>query len=128
MAFARNPGRVMSRDQLNHAIAGHDAELYGRGVDMHIGRLRRKIEPDPNTPRFILTVSGAGYKFAAGSAAHRRRTQDLFETAGLRGQAEAEPALLDGISLAGVVPERTQRERQFAQFRIGATAADCAVL
>src|SRR3984957_636665 len=107
MAFARNPGRVMSRDQLSHAIAGHGAELYGRSVDMHIGRLRRKIEPDAKAPRFILTVSGTGYKLAAGPRPIRGGTQDLFETAGLRGQPEGKPALLDGISLAGVVPERT---------------------
>jgi DNA-binding response OmpR family regulator/predicted ATPase len=65
IALARNPGRVLSRDQLNHAVAGRDAEPYGRGVDMQIRRLRRKIETDPTAPRFILTVSGAGYKFAA---------------------------------------------------------------
>jgi LuxR family maltose regulon positive regulatory protein len=64
-AFARNPGRVLSRDQLSHAIAGHGAEPYGRSIDMHVGRLRSKIESDPKAPRFILTVSGAGYKFAA---------------------------------------------------------------
>jgi class 3 adenylate cyclase/predicted ATPase len=67
MAFARNPGRVLSRDQLNQAIAGRNAEPYGRGIDMQIRRLRSKIESDPTTPRFILTVSGAGYKFAADS-------------------------------------------------------------
>ena len=66
IAFVRNPGRVLSRDQLSQAIAGHGEELYGRGIDMHVGRLRRKIEPDPKAPRFIITVSGAGYKFAAG--------------------------------------------------------------
>lgn len=66
IAFVRNPGRVLSRDQLSRAIAGHGEELYGRGIDMHVGRLRRKIEPDPKAPRFIITVSGAGYKFAAG--------------------------------------------------------------
>ena len=64
-AFARSPGRVLSRDQLRHAVAGHGAEPYDRSIDMHVTRLRRKIEPDPKTPRFILTVSGAGYKFVA---------------------------------------------------------------
>jgi DNA-binding response OmpR family regulator/class 3 adenylate cyclase/predicted ATPase len=67
MALARNPGRVLSRDQLNQAIAGRDAEPYGRGVDMQIRRLRSKIEADPTAPRFIMTVSGAGYKFAVGN-------------------------------------------------------------
>jgi DNA-binding response OmpR family regulator/class 3 adenylate cyclase/predicted ATPase len=66
IALARSPGRVLSRDQLSHAIVGHGAELYGRSIDVQIGRLRRKIEPVPKVPRFILTVSGAGYKFAAG--------------------------------------------------------------
>jgi predicted ATPase/DNA-binding response OmpR family regulator/class 3 adenylate cyclase len=65
IAFVRNPGRVLSRDQLGQAIAGHGEELYGRSIDMHVGRLRRKIEPDPKAPRFIITVSGVGYKFAA---------------------------------------------------------------
>ncbi len=64
-AFARSPGRVLSRDQLRHAVAGHGAEPYDRSIDMHVTRLRRKIEPDPKAPRFILTVSGAGYKFVA---------------------------------------------------------------
>ena len=64
VALVRNPGRVLSRDQLSQAIAGHGEELYGRSIDMHVGRLRRKIEPDPKAPRFIITVSGAGYKFA----------------------------------------------------------------
>ncbi len=64
-AFARSPGRVLSRDQLRHAVAGHGAEPYDRSIDMHVARLRRKIEPDPKAPRFILTVPGDGYKFVA---------------------------------------------------------------
>jgi DNA-binding response OmpR family regulator len=57
MALARSPGRVRSRDELNHAIAGHGSERYGRSVDMQIGRLRRKIEPNQKAPTLILTVS-----------------------------------------------------------------------
>jgi TolB-like protein/DNA-binding response OmpR family regulator/Tfp pilus assembly protein PilF len=64
-AFGRNAGRVLSRDQLCHAAFGRGVEPYERSIDMHIARLRRKIEPDPNVPRFILTVPGAGYKFVA---------------------------------------------------------------
>jgi DNA-binding response OmpR family regulator/class 3 adenylate cyclase/predicted ATPase len=105
MAFLRNTGRVLSRDQLSHAIAGHDAEPYGRSVDMQIGRLRRKIEPDPKAPRYILTVSGAGYKFASAPQTIKGNRESLAAI-GLSGQTEVEPARFDGISLGGVVSER----------------------
>jgi DNA-binding response OmpR family regulator len=64
-ALVANPCRVLSRDQLRRAVVGHGAEPYDRNVDMLIARLRRKIESDPKSPRFILTVPGVGYKFAA---------------------------------------------------------------
>jgi class 3 adenylate cyclase/DNA-binding response OmpR family regulator/predicted ATPase len=63
-AFVDSPRRVLSRDQLRYAVAGHGAESYDRTVDVLVARLRRKIEPDPKAPRFILSVPGAGYKFA----------------------------------------------------------------
>jgi DNA-binding response OmpR family regulator/class 3 adenylate cyclase/predicted ATPase len=110
MAFARSPGRVLSRDQLNHAIAGHDAEPYGRSVDMQIGRLRRKIEPDPTAPRFIVTVSGAGYKFAAGRQTVEGNRESLAAI-GSQQQTEVEPARFDGIDLPDVVSERTRLPR-----------------
>src|SRR5262245_17812898 len=62
--LARHAGRVMSRDQLLDAALGRRADPYDRSVDVLIGRLRRKIEPDPKAPRFIVTVPGEGYKFA----------------------------------------------------------------
>jgi len=65
VGFVGNPCRVLSRDQLRRAVVGHGAQPYDRNVDMLISRLRRKIESDPNSPRFILTVPGLGYKFAA---------------------------------------------------------------
>lgn len=105
MAFARNPGRVLSRDQLNHAIAGRDAEPYGRGVDMQIRRLRSKIEPDPTTPRFILTVSGAGYKFCAGSRTIEE-DREISPAFGPDAQAKPAPGRLDNTAEAGAVPER----------------------
>jgi DNA-binding response OmpR family regulator/class 3 adenylate cyclase/predicted ATPase len=100
MAFARSPGHVLSRDQLSHAIAGHGAEPYGRGVDMQIRRLRRKIEADPKVPRFILTVSGAGYKLAAGprTVEGNHKSSAPIET---RGQLGGEPIQLNGIGPAG---------------------------
>jgi DNA-binding response OmpR family regulator/class 3 adenylate cyclase/predicted ATPase len=64
-AFVCNPHRVLSRDHLRRVVVGHGIERYDRSVDVLVGRLRRKIEPDPKAPKFILTVSGVGYKFAA---------------------------------------------------------------
>src|SRR5215471_14681235 len=63
-AFVGNPCRVLSRDQLRRAVVGYGAGPYDRNVDMLIARLRRKIEPNPKSPQFILTVPGLGYKFA----------------------------------------------------------------
>ena len=62
-ALVDSPRRVLSRDQLRYAVAGRGAEPYDRSVDMLVSRLRRKIEPDPKAPRFILSVPGIGYKF-----------------------------------------------------------------
>ena len=64
--FARWPGRVLSRDHLLGTLAGREADVFDRSVDMLVSRLRRKIEPDPKRPRLIVTVSGSGYKLAAG--------------------------------------------------------------
>jgi DNA-binding response OmpR family regulator len=64
-AFVRQPGRVLSRDELTYVVAGRGAEPDDRSVDVLISRLRRKIEPDPKTPRIIVTMPGEGYKFTA---------------------------------------------------------------
>jgi two-component system OmpR family response regulator len=65
LAFGQHAGRVLSRDELTHVVAGRGAEPDDRSVDVLISRLRRKIEPDPKTPRIIVTVPGEGYKFTA---------------------------------------------------------------
>ncbi len=65
LAFVRQPGRVLSRDELTHVVAGRGAEPDDRSVDVLISRLRRKIEPDPKAPRMIVTMPGEGYKFTA---------------------------------------------------------------
>jgi adenylate cyclase len=62
--FLRHPARAMSRDQLLQAVAGRGADAFDRSVDVLVGRLRRKVEPDPKNPRLIVTVPGVGYKFA----------------------------------------------------------------
>src|SRR5262249_37640810 len=63
-AFVASPCQTLSRDQLRRAVVGQGVEPYGRSVDMLVARLRRKVEPNPKTPRFILCVPGVGYKFA----------------------------------------------------------------
>jgi adenylate cyclase len=63
--FVRRPGRVLSRDQLLDAVVGRRAALFDRSIDVLVGRLRRKIEPDPKQPSLIVTVPGEGYRFSA---------------------------------------------------------------
>jgi class 3 adenylate cyclase/tetratricopeptide (TPR) repeat protein len=62
--LATHPRRVLSRDMLLDATAGRRFEPFDRSVDVMVGRLRRKIEPDPKVPRLIVTGPG-GYQFAA---------------------------------------------------------------
>ena len=62
--LARQPGRVFTRAQLLDAIRGEDAEPFDRAVDAHVKNLRRKLEPDPKNPRYVVTVHGVGYKLA----------------------------------------------------------------
>jgi DNA-binding response OmpR family regulator len=59
------PGRVFTRDELlDRLYPGGDTAVIDRVVDVHIGKLRQKIEPAPSDPRYILTVHGVGYRFA----------------------------------------------------------------
>jgi DNA-binding response OmpR family regulator len=60
----REPGRAFSRLELLEQVFGFDYEGLERTVDVHVMNLRRKIEPDPAAPTYILTVYGVGYKFA----------------------------------------------------------------
>ncbi len=62
-ALARQPGRVFTRAQLLDGIHGVAFESYERAIDAHIKNIRKKIEPVPSEPRYILTVYGVGYKF-----------------------------------------------------------------
>jgi DNA-binding response OmpR family regulator len=59
-----SPGRVFTRGELVETALGYHFEGYERSIDAHIKNLRQKIEDDPKTPLFILTVYGVGYKFA----------------------------------------------------------------
>jgi TolB-like protein/DNA-binding response OmpR family regulator len=87
VVLARHAGRVLSRDQLLDAALGRRAEPYDRSIDVLVGRLRRKIEPDPKVPRFIITMSGEGYKFAAQLHENRLPAQTTFDA-----PAEEEPS------------------------------------
>jgi len=60
--LATNPNKVLTREQLLDRVWGYDYFGDGRLVDVHIRRLRTKVEPDPALPRHILTVRGMGYK------------------------------------------------------------------
>jgi two-component system alkaline phosphatase synthesis response regulator PhoP len=60
--MAREPGRVFSRAQIIESALGIDFDGFDRTIDVHILKLRRKLEPDPRHPQYIKTVYGAGYK------------------------------------------------------------------
>jgi DNA-binding response OmpR family regulator len=64
LALLRRRGAVASRLELLKEVWGHSSAVLTRTVDTHIGELRRKLEPDPSTPRHILTVRKAGYRLA----------------------------------------------------------------
>jgi len=65
-ALAEQPGRVFTRLQLIEALTGTTYATTDRAIDTHIKNLRRKLEPDPKRPRYIVTVRGVGYKFPGG--------------------------------------------------------------
>ncbi len=62
--MAREPGRVFTRAQLLDAVHGVAFEAYERAIDAHVKNLRRKLEPEPSRPRYVLTVYGVGYRIA----------------------------------------------------------------
>ena len=63
--LARHPGRVFTRDQLLDAVWRDTAFVTPRSVDVYVRRIREKIEQDPEEPRLLKTVRGAGYRFEA---------------------------------------------------------------
>ncbi len=67
--LAQHAGRAMSREQLMQRVRGESLEAFDRSIDVHIGRIRQAIEPDPQHPRWILTLRAVGYMFAADRAA-----------------------------------------------------------
>jgi DNA-binding response OmpR family regulator len=64
--FVAHPNQVLSRDQLLTLTRNREREPFDRSIDIRIARLRRKVEDDPDRPRAIRTVRGAGYMFVPG--------------------------------------------------------------
>src|SRR6266567_3501182 len=64
-ALMADPGRLLNRQELLRAIWGDSAYRDPRAIDVHIRHLREKLEPEPEKPRYILTVRGAGYRLRA---------------------------------------------------------------
>ena len=58
-----NPNRVLSRDQLMSLARGKDFMAFDRSIDVHVSKLRAKLEMDPRSPRYIKTIWGTGYMF-----------------------------------------------------------------
>jgi DNA-binding response OmpR family regulator len=63
LALIRRDGAVASRAALLREVWGYQAMVLSRTVDSHVAELRRKIEPDPSTPRHVVTVYKSGYRF-----------------------------------------------------------------
>jgi DNA-binding response OmpR family regulator len=61
--LAANPGRVFTRERLMELAQGRDFDGIDRSIDVHVSRLRNKIEQDPKNPRWIKTIWGTGYRF-----------------------------------------------------------------
>ncbi len=64
--LAERAGRVLSREQLLDLVKGNADEVFDRSIDVHIFRLRQKLEEDPRNPKLLKTVRGAGYLLATG--------------------------------------------------------------
>ena len=62
-AFVNNPNQVLSRDRLLDLARNREAGPFDRTIDVQVGRLRRKLEDDPQNPNLIKTVRGSGYIF-----------------------------------------------------------------
>jgi DNA-binding response OmpR family regulator len=74
-ALAREPGRAFTRLGLLERAFGFDYEGLERTVDVHVAKLRKKIEPNPGRPIYVLTVPGVGYKLAPDPAPSRPATR-----------------------------------------------------
>ena len=93
--FASQPGRVFTRDELLEKIWGYEHSGYEHTVNSHINRLRLKVEQEPRSPRYIVTVWGVGYRFAEPEELQELRVSKV------PGQDEVELTWLDVIPTTG---------------------------
>ncbi len=70
-AFVRSSGRVLTRAQLLDQVWGHATNVTDRVVDNQVTNLRKKIEPEPERPRYLLSLRGLGYRFDGESVTER---------------------------------------------------------
>ncbi len=61
--FLQNPGRALTRDMILNSVWGYESFPNTRTVDAHVVHLRQKLEPDPESPRYFVTIHGVGYRF-----------------------------------------------------------------
>jgi two-component system OmpR family response regulator len=116
VAFLRQPGEVLSRDTLSRLAVGRAADPDDRSIDVLISRLRRKIEPDPKTPRLIITLPGEGYKFAG-------RPQIVSPAADPSAPLISAGKSIDAISKPGPSANRRLPSAGLRTAAIGAAAA-----
>jgi len=123
LAFARQPGRVLSRDELTQVVAGRGAEPDDRSVDVLISRLRRKIEPDPKAPRLIVTMPSEGYKFTAKPQAVTADPATAAPSSAATSPAAAQDALGGGSSARPAEGRKTAGEKSRTPRALIAAAA-----
>jgi two-component system phosphate regulon response regulator OmpR len=66
LLFSKNPGRVLTRNQIMDSLRGYEWEAFDRSIDVLLSRLRQKLNDDPKRPKYIRTVWGKGYQFIGG--------------------------------------------------------------
>ena len=122
--FTGSPRQVLSRDQLRRAIVGRGAGSDDRSIDMLVARLRRKIEPNPKAPRFIVSVAGVGYKFAVRpQAADHGNSLATIDLPNRSGRGDGTPVTSPGQGVAARQSEPERRHLTVLSCRLVGAAA-----
>jgi DNA-binding response OmpR family regulator len=110
--LVRSPRQVVSREKLRYAVAGRGIDPFDRSVDMLVARVRRKIEPDPKVPRYLLTVPGVGYKLITRTQPAKARQLEAEQIATVKPE-EIAFACSDGDGLISLQEFQAAYERIF---------------